>query len=83
MSQGIRHVCVLAPLMLHILFAAIINVAYACFKADKDIMDTLVHLKKNNGAGGGGKAVRISLTNALMTSFCDVRYSHRRDVKAT
>ena len=59
MSQGIRHVCVLAPLMLHILFAVIINVAYACFKADKDIMDTLVHLRKNNGAGGGWESCSI------------------------
>ena len=31
---------------------AIINVAYTCFKADKDIIDNLVHLRKKKWAGG-------------------------------
>ena len=52
-EQGLRHVCV--PLLFNILFAAVINVAYTRFKADKDIMDALVHLVKNKAAGGEGK----------------------------
>ena len=30
--------------------------AYTRFKADKDIMDALVHLGKKKGAGGGATA---------------------------
>ena len=71
------------PPLFHILFAAVINVAYTCLKADKDIMDDLVHMRKHKGAGGRGKAVRYPLTNALATSFCDVQYSHRRDLEAS
>ena len=41
------------PLLFNI-FAAVVNVAYTRFKADKYIMDTLVHLRKKKGAGGGG-----------------------------
>ena len=44
----------LAPLLFNIFFAAVINVASTRFKADKGIMDTLVHLRKKRGAGGGG-----------------------------
>ena len=33
-------------------FSAIINVASTRFKADKDIMDALVHLRKKMWAGG-------------------------------
>ena len=53
-EQGLRHVCVLAPLLLNILFAAAINVAYMRFKPNKYIMDALVHLRENKGRGGGG-----------------------------
>ena len=55
-EQALRQWCVLAPLLFNILFAAVIKVAYTRFKADKDIMDALVHLKKKNGRGGGGGA---------------------------
>ena len=34
----------------------IINVASTRFKADKSVMDTLVHLRKKRGAGGRGEA---------------------------
>ena len=55
-EQGLRQECVLAPLMSNIFFAAVINVAYTRFKAEKDIMDALVHLRKKRGAGGRGEA---------------------------
>ena len=54
-EQGLRQMYVLAPLLLNILFAAVINVAYTCFKEDKDITNTLVHPRKNKGAGGGAE----------------------------
>ena len=46
----------LAPVLFNILFAAVINVASTRFKADKGIMDALVHLTKKRGAGGRGEA---------------------------
>ena len=46
----------LAPLLFNIFFTAVINVAYTRFKADKVIMDTLVHLRKKKEAGGRGKS---------------------------
>ena len=55
-TQGLHQECVLAPLLFNIFFAAVINVAYTRFKADKGTMDALVHLRKKKGAGGRGEA---------------------------
>ena len=51
-KQGLRQGCLLAPLLVNIFFAAVLDVVYTRFKADKGIMDALVHLRKKTVAGG-------------------------------
>ena len=46
----------LALLLFDIFFVVVINAAYTRFRADKDITDALVHLRKKQGAGGRGEA---------------------------
>ena len=55
-EQGPRQRCVLASLLFNIFFAAAINLASTRFKADKGIMDALVHLRKKRLVGGRGEA---------------------------
>ena len=55
-EQDLRRVCMFAPLLFNILFAAVTNVAYTRFKAGKAIMDALVHLRKIWERGGAGES---------------------------
>ena len=64
-EQGFRQGCVFVPLLFNVLFEAVINVAYTRFKADKDIMDASVHLKKKTGAGGDNQR-RASPGNVVL-----------------
>ena len=54
-EQSLRQGFVLVPLLVNIFFAPVINEAYTRFKAEKDIMDALVYLRKKIGVGGRGK----------------------------
>ena len=60
----------LAPFLFNIFFAAVIKVAYTRFKADKDIMDALVHLRETRGWGGARGS------NRRRTSSGDVALGH-------
>ena len=63
----------LAPLLFNIIFATVTNVASARFKADKGIMDALVHLRKKRGARGRGEATVGE--SVLATPLWDMLYA--------
>ena len=68
--------CVLAPFLFNIFLAALINVAHTRFKAEKDIMNDLMHLRNKNKWGGsncrkvspGDAALRRAFTLTLPRS---------------
>ena len=73
MKQGLRQRCVFVLLLFKVFFAVVINVACACLKADKDIMDALVHLGNNKVTAGRAKATAGE--SALATSLWGVLYA--------
>ena len=73
-EQGLRQGRVLAPLLFNTFFVAVINVASTRFKADKGIMDALVHLRKKRGAGGGRGEATIG-ESVLATPLWGVLYA--------
>ena len=68
-EKGFRQGCVLASSLFNMFFVAFIDLAHARFKADKNIMDTLVHHRKIQGAGGsnsrGANLSNVALGHAL------------------
>ena len=67
MEQG----CVLTALLFNIFFAAVINVAYTHFKADKDIVDALVHLRKRRGSGEAIAGEPVLATSLWVILYAD------------
>ena len=64
-EQGLRQGRVLVPLLFNIFFAAVINMGSTRFQADEAIMDALVHLRKDRGAGGSN-CRRVSSGDAAL-----------------
>ena len=54
-EQGLRQGSMLAPLLLTIFVAVVVNAAYTRFKVNKDIIDAFVHLRKKTRGGGSNE----------------------------
>ena len=68
-EQSLRQGWVLVPLLFNIFFAAVTNLASTRFKADKGIIDALVHLaeeEKGGGGAGGSNFLRVSPRDAVL-----------------
>ena len=72
-EQGLCQGFVLAPLLFNIFFAAVINLVSTRFKANKRIMDALVHPRKKGGAGRRGEATVGE--SALVTPLWGMLYA--------
>ena len=79
-SQGLRQVCVLAPLLFNIFFAVVIDGVYTRFKEDGDITDAFVHLRKMKGVGGGGQRKATTGELALVKSLWGILYADKAEV---
>ena len=77
-EQDLRQRCVLAPLLFNIFFAAVINVASTHFKANKGIVDDLVHLRNKVRAGGPEEATAGE--SVLATPLCGMLYTDDAEV---
>ena len=62
----------MTPLLFNIFFPTVINVAYTRFKADEDIMNALVHIRKKTGAAGGGRGEATAGEPVLVMSLWDM-----------
>ena len=72
-EQDLRQGCMLAPLLFSIFFTAVINVASTRFKADKGLMDVLVHLREKMGTGEREEA--IAGESVLTTPLWSILYA--------
>ena len=75
---------VIAPFLLNIFFAAIINVAYTCLKSGKDIMNALVQIdeggiQRRGGATAGESVLGTSLRVMLYVNGAGESFRNRPD----
>ena len=74
-EQGLRQGYVLAPLLFNIFFAAVTNVAYTRFKANKGVMRTLGCTSGRDSERGGGGAGGSNCQPVLATPLRCIPYA--------